>query len=306
MKLDLYHYLHPFFQKTDNKKLIAIPLVIFAIALLVVGFTMALTGSPAALGIDFAGGTQISATTNLTANQLYEMFSGYPLHDIRISGNRVTLQFSMMGSDEIRSLEGLVYNSPSLWDIEQLQISPMYGQELQRMALLAVAFSFFGMACFVFIIFRQIIPSVSLVFKTAANIIIPLAVMNILGIELTLGTIAALLMIIAYSVDSDILLASKVLKRTGNLDDKIASAMRTGLFMTTTTAAAFFVMFVVATFAHFVIPGIPPIPIMSQIALIVLIGLIADIWNTWLLNAGVLRMYLTRPKGRTKKGGRRA
>jgi preprotein translocase subunit SecF len=182
----------------------------------------------------------------------------------------------------------------------------MYGQELQRMALFAVIFSFFGMAALVFIIFRQVVPSLSLVFKTAANIIIPLAAMNILGIELTLGTIAALLMIIAYSVDSDILLASKVLKRTGNLDDKIAGAMRTGLFMTTTTAAAFFIMFVVATFAHFIIPGIPPIPIMSQIALIVLIGLVADIWNTWFLNAGILRMYLTRPKGRSKKGGRRA
>ncbi|MDR0767687.1 MAG: protein translocase subunit SecF [Methanosarcinales archaeon] len=306
MKLDLYHYLYPFVQKTDNKKLIAIPLAILAAALLIIAFMIIQTGSPVALGMDFVGGTQFSATTTLTENQLQEMFSGYPLNDIRISGNRAVLQFSMMGSDELQTLENLIYNNPAFRDIEQLQISPIYGQELQRSALIAVVLSLIGMAFVVFIIFRQIVPSLSLVFKTIANIIIPLAVMNILGIELTLGTIAALLMIIAFSVDSDILLANKVLKRSGNLDDKISAAMRTGMFMTTTTAAAFFVMFVVSTFAHYIIPGIPPIPIMSQISLIVLIGLVADIWNTWFFNVGVLRMYLTRPKGRSKKGGRRA
>ena len=39
--------------------------------------------------------------------------------------------------------------------------------------------------------------------------------MRVVGIELSLGTLAALLMLIGYSVDSDILLTNRVLKRRG-------------------------------------------------------------------------------------------
>ncbi|WNY23615.1 Protein-export membrane protein SecF [Methanimicrococcus hongohii] len=306
MRFELYHYLQPFVQKTDNKKLIAIPLAVLAVALIIIAFTTIQTGSPIALGMDFVGGTQFSVTSTLTEDQLEEMFSDYPLNDIRISGNRAVLQFSMMENDELQSLENLIYGNSAFRDIEQQQISPIYGQELQEKALIAIILSFIGMAIVVFIIFRQIVPSLAVILSAASDIIIPIAFMNIFGIELTLGTIAALLMLIGYSVDSDILLTNKVLKRSGNLDDKISGVMRTGMLMTTTTAAAFLVMFLVSTFAHYIIPGIPPIPLMSQISLIVLIGLLADILNTWFLNVGILRMYLTRPKRKSKKGGRRA
>jgi Preprotein translocase subunit SecF len=142
------------------------------------------------------------------------------------------------------------------------------------------------------------------ILSAGADIIIPIAFMNVFGIELTLGTVAALLMLIGYSVDSDLLLTNKVLKRSGNLDDKIAGSMRVGLLMTTTTIAAFAVMFLISTFLHYIIPSVPPIPLLSQISLIVLIGLIVDIFNTWFLNVGILRMYVKHPK--TKRGGRRA
>lgn len=306
MKFELYHYIQPFVQKTDNKKLVAIPLAVLAVALIIIAFTTIQTGSPIALGMDFVGGTQFSVTTTLTEEQLQDTFSDYPLNDIRISGNRAVLQFSLMETDELESLENLIYGNQAFREIEEQQVSPMYSEELQRTALFAVVLSFIGMAIVVFIIFRQIVPSLAVILSAASDIIIPIAFMNLFGIELTLGTVAALLMLIGYSVDSDILLTNKVLKRSGNTDDKIAGAMRTGLLMTTNTAAAFLVMFLVSTYAHYVIPGIPPIPLISQISLIVLIGLLADILNTWFLNTGVLRMYLTRPKHKSKKGGRRA
>lgn len=306
MKFELYHYIHPFVQKTDNKKLIAIPLAVLALALLIIAFTTIQTGSPIALGMDFVGGTQFSATTTLTEEQLQEMFADYPLDNIRISGTRAVLQFSQMETDELESLENAIYENSAFKEIEEQQVSPIYSEELQRTALIAVALSFAGMAVVVFIIFRQIVPSLAVILSAASDIIIPIAFMDLFGIELTLGTVAALLMLIGYSVDSDILLTNKLLKRSGNMDDKIASAMRTGLLMTTTTAAAFLVMYLVSSFAHYIIPGIPPIPLLSQISLIVLIGLLADILNTWFLNTGVLRMYLTRPKHKSKKGGRRA
>lgn len=306
MKFELYHYLHPFVQKTDDKKLIAIPLAILAIALIIIAITTLQTGSPVSLGMDFVGGTQFSVTTTLAEEQLQEMFLAYPLNDIRITGNRVVLQFSMMEMEELQSLEDLIYGNSAFREIEEQQISPIYSKELQAKAFYAIILSFVGISAVVFIMFKKIVPSFAMILSAASDIIIPIAFMNIFGIELTLGTLAALLMLIGYSVDSDILLTNKVLKRSGNLDDKIASSMRTGMLMTTTTAAAFLVMYLVSTFAHYIIPGIPPIPIIAQISLIVLIGLLADILNTWFLNTGLLRMYMTRSKRRPSKGGRHA
>jgi Preprotein translocase subunit SecF len=303
MKFELYNFIHPFVQKTDDKKLIAIPLAILAIALLIIVFTTIKTGSPVALGMDFVGGTQFSVTTNLTEEQLEDMFSEYPLNNIRISGTRAILQFSQLQGGELESLEKMIHGNTIFRDIEQRQVEPTYSKELQKNALYAVLLSFFGMAAVVFIMFRKIVPSFAVIISSATDIIIPLAFMNILGMELTLGAVAALLMLIGYSVDSDILLTNKVLKRSGNLDDKIAGAMRTGLLMTTTTIAAFLVMFLVSTYLHYIVPSIPPIPLLSQISLIVLVGLTIDIFSTWFLNTGILRMYVKSPKSR--KGGRR-
>jgi preprotein translocase subunit SecF len=172
--------------------------------------------------------------------------------------------------------------------------------------MIAVIVSFIGMAAIVFIIFKKIVPSFAVILTAASDIIIPIAFMNVFGIELTLGTVAALLMIIGYSVDSDILLTTKVLKGSGSMEDKIASSMRTGLLMTTTTAAAFFFMYIFTTYVHYIVPSIAPVPIVSQISLIVMIGLLADIMNTWGLNVAILRAYLTRPKHKSNQGGRQA
>ena len=304
MKFELYSSLHSFVQKTDDKKLIAIPLAVLAVALLIIVFTTLSTGSPIALGMDFVGGTQFSVTTTLTEEQLEDMFSDYPLNSVRISGTRAILQFSQLQNDELNALERIIHGNPEFKEIEQRQVEPTYSQQLQKNALYAILLSFAGMAIAVFILFRKIVPSLAVILSAGADIIIPIAFMNVFGIELTLGTVAALLMLIGYSVDSDLLLTNKVLKRSGNLDDKIAGSMRVGLLMTTTTIAAFAVMFLISTFLHYIIPSVPPIPLLSQISLIVLIGLIVDIFNTWFLNVGILRMYVKHPK--TKRGGRRA
>ncbi|MDD2615148.1 MAG: preprotein translocase subunit SecF, partial [Methanosarcina sp.] len=112
------------------------------------------------------------------------------------------------------------------------------------------------------------------------------------------GTLAALLMLIGYSVDSDILLTNRVIKRRGMVEEKISRAMHTGITMTTTTLAALAVMYIVSTFSYLVIPSFTQITLLSQISIVLIAGLIADIMNTWLLNTAVLRWYVTKPEFR--------
>jgi preprotein translocase subunit SecF len=119
--------------------------------------------------------------------------------------------------------------------------------------------------------------------------VVTAALMNIFGITLTLGTTAALLMLIGYSVDSDVLLTMRVLKRRGALADKLQGAFRTGIIMTTTTLAAVAAMFIVTTLGN--------VQVIRDISAVLLIGLVVDIYNTWITNAAMLRWYVERRGG---------
>ena len=122
-----------------------------------------------------------------------------------------------------------------------------------------------------------------LAFPMGVHLGVNYALMNVFGIDLTLGAVAALLMLIGYSVDSDILLNNHILRRRGGFYESTYRAMRTGVTMTLTSLAAMIVMTIVATML-----GIPLLP---DIALILVFGLSADLMNTYLMNVSLLRWY---------------
>ncbi len=287
-------FLDSFVKSHDNRQLLAIPLAVFAVSLAILLVSFASSGSPLPLGMEFQGGTQISVATTDSPAVLEELYSNYPIMDARQAGNRVIMQFGVMNNEEQRQLEDDVIGRYS--NVEIKQIGPVYGKDLQVQALQALAISFIGMAIVVFLIFRSPVPSFAVVLSALSDIIIAAAFMRIAGIELSLGTVAALLMLIGYSVDSDILLTNRVLKRRGTVEEKISRAMQTGITMTSTTLAALVVMYVVSTFPYLIIPSFTQITLLSQISGVLIIGLAADLMNTWLLNTGILRWYVLKPE----------
>ncbi|MEM2956122.1 MAG: hypothetical protein QW041_00900 [Candidatus Pacearchaeota archaeon] len=125
------------------------------------------------------------------------------------------------------------------------------------------------------------IPSVYVITCAIADILIPMSVVNLIGIHLSTAGIAAFLMLIGYSVDSDIVLTMRVLKRKEDtLNNKIFGAFKTGLTMTLTSLVAVFVGYIITIS-----------PVLKQIFFILLIGLITDILMTWLMNASLLKWY---------------
>jgi preprotein translocase subunit SecF len=287
-------FLDSFVKSHDNRQLLAIPLAVFAVSLAILLVSFASSGSPLPLGMEFQGGTQISVATTDSPAVLEDLYSDYPIMDVRQAGNRVIMQFGVMDNEEQRQLEDDVIGRYS--NVEIKQIGPVYGKDLQVQALQALAISFIGMAIVVFLIFRSPVPSFAVVLSALSDIIIAAAFMRIAGIELSLGTVAALLMLIGYSVDSDILLTNRVLKRRGTVEEKISRAMQTGITMTSTTLAALVVMYVVSTFPYLIIPSFTQITLLSQISGVLIIGLAADLMNTWLLNTGILRWYVLKPE----------
>ena len=115
--------------------------------------------------------------------------------------------------------------------------------------MIAVIVAFIGMAITVFVIFRNLVPSASGRHgRVRRHRVRHGDDEHIRHVELTFGTLAALLMLIGYSVDTDILLTTKVLGERKYLDKKIASCRATGLTMTGAAIVAFVVLYLVSTY----------------------------------------------------------
>jgi len=176
--------------------------------------------------------------------------------------------------------------SKDLYSIENIgsSLSESFFKEI----IYAIIISFILMGIIVFIIFRTIVPSAAVILAAFSDIVITLAIFNLTGIKLSTAGIAAFLMLIGYSVDTDILLSTRVLKRReGTIMERIYSALHTGLIMNFTTLSA------VSTALFFAQSDT-----IRQIMMILLIGLLVDMINTWIQNVGLLRLYLERKEGR--------
>jgi preprotein translocase subunit SecF len=275
-------------EKYSPQQLVVIPLVLLVLSLAFVAFYMATTGMPVTPGLDFSGGTAVTIRTTDSNDQLRAVFADYPLVEISDMNDAKFIKFGTMDDATSRSLSALVSEKYS--DASINQISETFGKSLQYQAFIALIFSFIGMAIVVFVSFRTFVPSVAVVLSAFADMVMTAAAMNLMGITLTLGTTAALLMLIGYSVDSDILLTNRVLKRQGKLNDKLTGAFHTGIIMTSTTFAAIAVLFVVS--------WIGSIQILMEISAVLLIGLFFDVINTWLTNVGILKWYVLKGGGK--------
>jgi len=286
--------------KYTPAQLCAIPMVILVLSLILLGFTYMQTGLPVTPGIDFQGGISASILTSDTSDEISAVFAQFPLISVNegIGGGRY-LKFEPMDDSEFRELT--VFIEQVYPDARIEQIGESFGRTLQSQAFMALLFSFIGMSIVVTLVFRNIVPALAVIIGSFADIVMTAAAMNIFGIQLSLGTTAALLMLIAFSVDSDILLTTRILRRQGKFDEKIQGAFRTGFVMATTTLGAILAMWVVSTWAQ--------ITIISEMSAVLLIGLLFDLMNTWLTNAGILKWHseggtlstLFKPR---KKGGR--
>ncbi len=155
-----------------------------------------------------------------------------------------------------------------------------------RQLLIAILIAFIFMAIVVFIIFRTIVPSAAVIISAFADILMTLVLINILGIKMSTAGIVALLMLIGYSVDTDILLTTRILKRTeDSLNQRIFGAFKTGITMTLTSLLAIIsALIVVKSFSL----------VLTQIFTVLIIGLSFDLFNTWITNVSIIKWYVQR------------
>ena len=135
----------------------------------------------------------------------------------------------------------------------------------------------------IYIYFKNSIPSFAVMLSAFADILMTLALVNLIGMKLSTAGIVAFLMLIGYSVDTDILLTTRLLKKKEGTNSALFGAFKTGTTMTITSIIAITTALIVVY---------PFSSVLNQIFTILLIGLGFDLFNTWITNASLIKWYV--------------
>jgi preprotein translocase subunit SecF len=167
------------------------------------------------------------------------------------------------------------------------EVTPTLGAFFLSQMQYIIITSFVLVAVVVFLIFRTPIPALAVVFGAGNDILIALGAMGLFGIPLGIASIGGLLMLIGYSIDTDMLSAIRIIKRTeGTPSERAFSTMKTGLTMTFAAIITFGILLVVSYITF--------IPTYFEISSVVLFGLIGDIFTTWFGNTVLVLWYKQR------------
>jgi preprotein translocase subunit SecF len=181
-------------------------------------------------------------------------------------------------------LKTLNQNGYSFSEYSVQTIGPVLGSSFFQQALIVLAFSFLLMAITVFIMFRNPVPSIYMVLTVTADLVETLVFMQIIGIKLSLATFAALLLLIGAAVGDNIMFTTKLLKSDPKDHDAIIKkTFKTGMTMFAAVQVAFASLLLISASS-----------VITQIAAISIIGGVLDVMNSWVLNLGLLMLYIKR------------
>lgn len=242
--------------------------------------------------ISLTGGTSVTLYEKLDASELKQALEEKlqdvnirEIYDLITREQKALIIETTSGAEDTKKVleEYLKYeltDENSSFEFTGSSLSESFYKQL----LIAILVAFVLMGIVIFIIFRIFVPSIAVIISAFADILMTLVAVNILGIKVSTAGIVAFLMLIGYSVDTDILLTSRVLKREGDsLNKRIFDSFKTGMTMTLTALLSVLVaLFIVKSFSS----------VLAQIFTILTIGLVFDIINTWITNVSILKWHV--------------
>lgn len=290
MKENLKNNLSRFHDK-HYKLLLLIPAIILLLSFIYMGVFYAKNGDFIHRDISLTGGTSVTIYEQRPIDQVKTDLAGKldgldvrAVSDLITQEQKAVIIETKSDSETTRQvLEdylGYTLNKEnSSFEFTGSSLSSSFFRQL----LIALILAFVFMAIVVFIMFRSVVPSTAIIISAFADIFMTLVLFNLLGMKMSNAGIIAFLMLIGYSVDTDILLTNRVLKRHGeSINRKLWGSFKTGMTMTLTSLLAIaFALVIVGSFSL----------VLTQIFTILVIGLSFDIFNTWITNASIIKWY---------------
>jgi preprotein translocase subunit SecF len=286
------------FYDNNYKKILIIPIILLIISLSYIGYFYSKTGDIMLKDSSLTGGTTITLIGDINSEvielKLKSQFSDLNLRkitDLRTGRPISTIIETSAAIEEIKPvLEEILGYELTTENSSTEFTGPSLSRSFYKQLMIALLISFILISFVIFILFRTFVPTLAVIFSIFADIVMPLALINFLGIKISAAGIAAFLMLIGYSVDTDILLTTRAIrKKGGTINSRLYGAFKTGTFMTSTALIA-----VIPAF--FIVSSLPDS--FRQIFLILVLGLFADLINTWMTNMSIIKWYCEKRRER--------
>jgi preprotein translocase subunit SecF len=261
------------------------------------------------LGIDFAGGTNVIVQFEMSVSDdaVRKALSGIP-GDIQLqqfgdpADNQKLIKLPQATTEAGAALDQTASNvvgslqKANLGTVEVIQteyVGPVIGRDLQRKGIFATIFSLLGIMAYIAFRFRL---SFGIGAMTASihDVLITLSIMTFAGYELSLNVIAAILTLVGYGVNDQIVIFDRVREnlrshRREPMKDIINLSVNQTLPRTVITAGTV----VLAVLSLYLFGG----EVLKPFAFAMLIGTITSTYSTVFIASAVA--VLLSPKART-------
>lgn len=175
------------------------------------------------LGLDFTGGTLLQVKiydTNIDIKNLRKIFAdngytkGVEILSVVSSEkeNEFLIKFKSLQYEDTREKISNLLNSNNINHeiIRNEYVGPTIGKHLTKKALYAIIFSLIGIIIYVAVRFHSSIWGVAGVIALAHDVLLTLGFLTILGKEITLTVIAAILTLAGYSINDTIVIFDRI------------------------------------------------------------------------------------------------
>src|SRR4051812_10866342 len=274
--------------------------------------TLARNGMP--LGIDFTGGTILvlrfeqpvtdaavrNAVEVLPGEKVVQQYGDPAQHEILIRFPQAQSQEQGFGleASSRQAITAITKANIGKFDVLSTEVvGPVVGKDLQRKGIWATVASIVGICLYVAFRFRLIFAVGALV-ATFHDIFVVLAMMSLVGYELSLNVIAAILTIAGYSVNDTIVVFDRVrenmrLMRREPLDKIVNASVNQTLGRTIITATTTFL----AVLALYIFGG----EVLRGFAFAMLVGVVTGTYSTVFI-ASTIAIILSRRETNVRGG----
>ena len=277
----------------NYRKMMILPIILVIFFGGAVGVYYFMHGEAINEGISLAGGVSITISTNVsvspvsiassvgkTLGQPVTVTVTHPPFSTAVSGYTITAGKNVNATvltSAVASALGIPINSKNS-SINFVSATLGQSQLYSSIILLGVAFILVAIVSLFY--FRSKWQAFSNVVSIISDVINIVGVMDLLGIKFGTASIAGILMIMGYSADRNIILATNILKRgEASMKYRLVHTIKTSMTMDAAAIVTFLVLFLGTS--NSTIQGI---------AIVLLIGVIFDDFTVWILN-GSTQLY---------------
>ncbi|MBD3203241.1 MMPL family transporter [Candidatus Woesearchaeota archaeon] len=285
----IFNNITKFYFKNFNKlQIFLVLLTVLATGALIINY--AKTGSFVSKDVSLTGGLSVTIHTDAEINpenlrdDLSKEFprSSINVRTLQVSGQEQGIIIEDSNTDDSDQLVAYLkenINGITENDISVETMGSTLGKSFFKEIFIALFFAFICMGLVFLYYFRSLFATFAALVSAFLDIFITLGIITALQIKLTSGGIASFLMLIGYSIDTSILISTKMLKdKKADMNEGIKEAMKTGFTMSAAGIAAMFISFIFTNnFA------------LRQIMLILVIGLVIDLFTSWIGNVAILK-----------------